>query len=138
MQVTIRQLIDSWGSLQKLATIDAGSASGITIKQAFAIGKIAKIVEPELQRVESLKMKLFETQGEPILNENGDPARDGSGQPLMKIKDEYQSQFIEQMEEMFDTKIDIPIESWSIDSLSDEVPLSAVDLTRLSWLIVGD
>lgn len=138
MQVTIRQLIDSWGSLQKLATIDAGPASGITIKQAFAIGKIAKIVEPELQRVESLKMKLFETQGEPILNENGDPAKDGSGQPLMKIKDEYQSQFIEQMEEMFDTMVDIPIEPWSIDSLSNEVPLSAVDLTRLSWLIVGD
>lgn len=138
MQVTIRQLIDGWPSLQKLATIDAGPASGITIKQAFAIGKIAKIVEPELQRVESLKMKLFETQGEPILNENGDPAKDGSGQPLMKIKDEYQSQFIEQMEEMFDTKIDIPIEPWSIDGLSNEVPLSAVDLTRLSWLIVGD
>lgn len=138
MQVTIRQLIDGWGALQKLATIDAGPASGITIKQAFAIGKIAKIIEPELQRVELLKMKLFETQGEPILNENGDPAKDGSGQPLMKIKDEYQSQFIEQMEEMFDTKIDIPIEPWSIDSLSNEVPLSAVDLTRLSWLIVGD
>jgi hypothetical protein len=138
MQVTIRQLIDSWGALQKLATIDAGPASGITIKQAFAIGKIAKIVEPELQRVESLKMKLFETQGEPILNENGDPAKDGSGQPLMKIKNEYQSQFIEQMEEMFDTMVDISIEPWSIDSLSNEVPLSAVDLTRLSWLIVGD
>lgn len=136
MQVTIRQLIDGWPAMQKLAGIEAGN--GLTIKQAYTIGKISKIAEPELQRVESLKMGLFDKFGESLKDKDGKPALDQSGQPLIQIKTEHKDEYIRQMEEMFDTKVDIPVDPFPIDDLKDNIPLTAVDLTRLSWLIVGD
>ena len=39
MQITMRQLVDGWQALQKLGTVQAGQ--GLTLKQAYWIGKLA-------------------------------------------------------------------------------------------------
>ena len=120
MQITMRQLVDGWQALQKLGTVQAGQ--GLTLKQAFWIGKLATAGEAEIKQLDALRMKLFAVYGETVDDQQ-------------RIKEEHIADFTRQVEEMLDSKIDLPGQPISIDDLNDNLPLSAADLVRLDWLI---
>jgi len=120
MQITMRQLVDGWQALQKLGTVQAGQ--GLTLKQAYWIGKLATAGESEIKQLDALRMKLFETFGETVDDQH-------------RIKEEHISEFTQQIEEMLDSKIDLPGQPISIEDLDDRLPLTAADLVRLNWLI---
>lgn len=120
MQITMRQLVDGWQALQKLGTVHAGQ--GLTLKQAFWIGKLATAGEAEIKQLDALRMKLFEVYGETVDDQ-------------MRIKEEHIAEFTRQVEEMLDSTIELPGQPVSIDDLNDNLPLSAADLVRLNWLI---
>jgi hypothetical protein len=120
MRITMRQLVDGWQALQKLGTVQAGQ--GLTLKQAFWIGKLATAGEAEIKQLDALRMKLFEVYGERVDDQ-------------MRIKEERIADFTRQMEEMLDSTIELPGQPISIDDLNDNLPLSAADLVRLNWLI---
>jgi hypothetical protein len=120
MQITMRQLVDGWQALQKLGTVHAGQ--GLTLKQAFWIGKLATAGEAEIKQLDALRMKLFEVYGETVDDQ-------------MRIKGEHIADFTRQVEEMLDSSIDLPGQPIWIDELDDNLPLSAADLVRLNWLI---
>ena len=120
MQITMRQLVDGWQALQKLGTVQAGQ--GLTLKQAYWIGKLATAGESEIKQLDALRMNLFEVYGETVDDQ-------------MRIKEEHIGEFTRQVEEMLDSKIDLPGQPISINDLNDNLPLSAADLVRLNWLI---
>jgi len=120
MKITMRQLVDGWHALQKLGTVQAGQ--GLTLKQAFWIGKLATAGEAEIKQLDALRMKLFEVYGETIDDQ-------------IRTKEEHIAAFTRQVEEMLDSAIDIPGSPISINALNDNLPLSAADLVRLDWLI---
>ena len=120
MQITMRQLVDGWQALQKLGTVQAGQ--GLTLKQAFWIGKLSTAGEAEIKQLDALRMKLFEAYGETVDDQ-------------MRIKEEHVGEFTRQVEEMLDSKIDLPGQPISINDLNDNLPLYAADLVRLNWLI---
>jgi len=120
MQITMRQLVDGWQALQKLGTVQAGQ--GLTLKQAYWIGKLATAGESEIKQLDALRANLFQAYGETVDDQ-------------MRIKEEHIGEFTRQVEEMLDSKIDLPGQPVSINDLNDNLPLSAVDLVRLNWLI---
>ena len=120
MQITMRQLVDGWQALQKLGTVQAGQ--GLTLKQAYWIGKLATTGETEIKQLDALRMNLFEAYGETVDDQQ-------------RIKEEHIADFTRQVEEMLDSKIDLPGQPISINDLNDNLPLSAADLVRLNWLI---
>lgn len=121
MQITMRQLVDGWQALQKLGTVQAGQ--GLTLKQAFWIGKLATAGETEIKQLDALRMKLFEVYGETVDDQQ-------------RIKEAHIAEFTRQIEEMLDSTIDLPGKPISIEDLDDRLPLTAADLVRLNWLIV--
>ena len=106
--------------MQKLGTVQAGQ--GLTLKQAYWIGKLATAGESEIKQLDALRMKLFEIYGETVDDQ-------------MRIKEEHIGEFTRQVEEMLDSKIDLPGQTISIEDLDDKLPLTAADLVRLNWLI---
>lgn len=120
MQITMRQLVDGWQALQKLGTVQAGQ--GLTLKQAYWIGKLATAGESEIKQLDTLRMKLFEAFGETVDDQQ-------------RIKEEHIVEFTRQIEEMLDSTIDLPGRPMSIEELDDKLPLTAADLVRLNWLI---
>jgi hypothetical protein len=94
----------------------------LTLKQAYWIGKLATAGEAEIKQLDALRMKLFETYGETVDDQQ-------------RIKEEHVADFTRQVEEMLNSKIDLPGEPISINDLNDNLPLSAADLVRLNWLI---
>jgi len=128
MQITMRQLVDGWQALQKLGTVQAGQ--GLTLKQAYWIGKLATAGESEIKQLDTLRMKLFETFGETVDVKNGEVTRQEQ-----RIKEEHIVEFTRQIEEMLDSTIDLPGRPMSLEDLDDKLPLTAADLVRLNWLI---
>ena len=120
MQITMRQLVDGWQALQKLGTVQAGQ--GLTIKQAYWIGKVATAGESEIKQLDALRIKLFEAFGETVDDQH-------------RIKEEHIAEFTRQIEEMLDSTIELPGRPMSIEDLDDKLPLTAADLVRLNWLI---
>lgn len=127
MKATIRQLVSSNSTLQKLCLIPAGDS--LTLVQAYKIGKIAKAVDAEVRSFEEKKNELIARYGE-VADENG--------QQVTKVKDEHLTDFIRQIEEMFDLEVDIPGDTFSVSDLPNSIGLTAVDLVNLAWLITGD
>lgn len=126
MKATIRQLVSSNSTLQKLCLIPAGDS--LTLVQVYKIGKIAKAVDVEVRSFEEKKNELIARYGE-VADENGQQ---------VKVKDEHLTDFIRQIEEMFDLEVDIPGDTFSVSDLPDSIGLTAVDLVNLAWLITGD
>lgn len=120
MQVTMRQLVEGWGALQKLAQVEAGN--GLTIKQAWVIGKVARAAEVEVKQLEELRAKLFTSYGETVGEEQ-------------RIKPEHVESFTAQMEEMLDQVLHLPGEAIRISELATDLPLAPAHLARLDWLI---
>lgn len=120
MQVTMRQLVEGWAALQKLAQVEAGN--GLTIKQAWVIGKVARAAEVEVKQLEELRAKLFQSYGETAGEEQ-------------RIKPEHVESFTAQMEEMLEQVLHLPGEAIRISELAADLPLSAAHLARLDWLI---
>ena len=120
MQVTMRHLVEGWTSLQKLAQVEAGN--GLTIKQAWVIGKVARAAEVEVKQLEELRAKLFQSYGETVGEEQ-------------QIKPEHVKSFTAQMEEMLEQVLHLPGEAIRISELAADLPLSAAHLARLDWLI---
>ena len=129
MQITMRQLVDGWQALQKLGTVQAGQ--GLTLKQAYWIGKLATAGEAEIKQLDALRMKLFEVYGETI----DVKVDETTTRQERRIKEEHIADFTRQVEEMLDSKIDLPGQPISINDLNDNLPLYAADLVRLDWLI---
>jgi hypothetical protein len=120
MQVTLKQLAEGWASLKKLGEVQAGD--GLTIKQAYWLGKLIAAGEPEVQRIDKLRMELFEKYGETIEGE-------------MRIKAEHIGAFTSQVESLLAESIELPGQPFVLSDLADSLPLSALDLVRLDWLI---
>ena len=120
MQVTMRHLVEGWTSLQKLAQVEAGN--GLTLKQAWVIGKVARAAEVEVKQLEELRAKLFQSYGETVGEEQ-------------RIKPEHVESFTAQMEEMLEQVLHLPGEAIRISELASDLPLSAAHLARLDWLI---
>ena len=129
MQITMRQLVDGWQALQKLGTVQAGQ--GLTLKQAYWIGKLATAGESEMKQLDTLRMKLFETFGETV----DVKADETTTRQEQRIKEEHIGEFTRQIEEMLDSTIDLPGRPMSLEDLDDKLPLTAADLVRLNWLI---
>jgi len=128
MNITIRQLIESATALQKLSSIEAGN--GLSLKQVYAISRIARKAETEIKEVETLRNALVARYGE--------TAQDEQGQAIQRVKPEHIEEFIRQVEEVYDSIIEMPGDQIQISDLTDSIPLTATDLYRLSWLIMGD
>lgn len=128
MNITIRQLIESLPALQKLSSIEAGN--GLSLKQVYAVSKIARKAETEIKEVETLRNALVARYGE--------TAQDEQGQAIQRVKPEHLEEFIRQVEEVYDSSIEMPGDQIQISDLTDSIPLTATDLYRLSWLIMGD
>jgi len=120
MQITLKQLVNGWESLSKLGQVSAGE--GLTIKQAYWVGKVIAAAEPELQRFDKLRMGLAETLGETV---------DGQ----MQIKPENVQAFTEQVEALLSETIELPGQTLALNELASDLPLSGLDLIRLGWLI---
>ena len=120
MQITLKQLVNGWESLSKLGQVSAGE--GLTIVQAYWIGKVIAAAEPELQRFDKLRMGLAETLGETV---------DGQ----MQIKPENVQTFTEQVETLLAETIELPGQTLALNELASDLPLSGLDLIRLNWLI---
>ena len=120
MQITLKQLVNGWESLSKLGQVSAGA--GLTIKQAYWVGKVIAAAEPELQRFDKLRMGLAETLGETV---------DGQ----MQIKPENVQAFTEQVEALLAETIELPGQTLALNELASNLPLSGLDLIRLNWLI---
>jgi hypothetical protein len=129
MQVTIKQLAESWASLKKLGEVHAGD--GLTIKQAYWLGKLIAGAEPEVQRIDKLRMELFEKYGEPVKDDDGKEIVPRQ----LKIKEGFERLFVEQVEALLAESIELPGQPFVLTDLSDLLPLSALDLVRLDWLI---
>jgi hypothetical protein len=120
MQVTLKQLAEGWASLKKLGEVQAGD--GLTIRQAYWLGKLIAAGEPEVQRIDKLRMDLFQTYGETVEGE-------------MRIKAEHIGAFTSQVEALLAESIELPGQKLALGDLADSLPLSALDLVRLDWLI---
>ena len=120
MQVTLKQLVNGWESLSKLGQVSAGE--GLTIVQAYWIGKIIAAAEPELQELDKLRMSLARRLGEEI---------DGQ----LQIKPENVQDFTERVEALLGVTIELPGQTIALNELASDLPLSGLDLIRLNWLI---
>ena len=120
MQVTLKQLVNGWESLSKLGQVSAGE--GLTIVQAYWIGKVIAAAEPELQEFEKLRMSLAKKLGEEI---------DGR----LQIKPENVQDFTERVEALLGVTIELPGHTIPLNELPSDLPLSGLDLIRLNWLI---
>jgi hypothetical protein len=120
MQVTLKQLVNGWESLSKLGQVSAGE--GLTIVQAYWIGKIIAAAEPELQEFDKLRMSLAKKLGEEI---------DGQ----LQIKPENVQDFTERVEALLGVTIELPGQTLPLNELASDLPLSGLDLIRLNWLI---
>jgi hypothetical protein len=120
MQITLKQLVNGWESLSKLGQVSAGE--GLTIVQAYWIGKIIAAAEPELQEFDKLRMSLAKNLGEEI---------DGQ----LQIKPENVQDFTERVDALLGVTIDLPGQTLPLNELASDLPLSGLDLIRLSWLI---
>lgn len=129
MQVTLKQIAEGWASLKKLGEVQAGD--GLTIKQAYWLGKLIAAGEPEVQRIDKLRMELFEKYGEPVKDEDGNEIVPRQ----LKIKEGFERLFVEQVEALLAESIEVPGQPLALSDLADSLPLSALDLVRLHWLI---
>lgn len=129
MQVTLKQLAEGWSLLKKLGELQVGD--GLTIKQAYWLGKLIAAAEPEVQRIDKLRMELFEKYGEPVKDEDGNEIVPRQ----LKIKEGFERLFVEQVEALLAESIELPCQPFVLTDLSDLLPLSAFDLVRLDWLI---
>lgn len=120
MKITLRKLVEGWESLQKLAQIDA--SKGLTITQAWLIGKVYCAVEIEIKQLEELRSRLFASYGETVGQER-------------HIKAEHIASFTAQIEELLDQPLDLPVTKIPISALNPDLPLSARDLIQLDWLL---
>ena len=120
MQITLKQLVNGWEALSRLGQVSA--SEGLTIKQAYWVGKIIAAAEPELQRFDKLRMGLAESMGETV---------DGQ----MRIKPENVQAFTEQVEALLAETIELPGQTLPLNDLASDLPLSGLDLIRLNWLI---
>lgn len=132
MKVTIRQLVNSNSTLQKLCLIPAGDS--LTLVQAYKIGKIATAGETEIKQLDALRMNLFEAYGETI----DVKVDETTTRQERRIKEEHIADFTRQVEEMLDLEVDIPGDAIPVSDLPDSIGLTAVDLVNLAWLITGD
>lgn len=123
MNITLRQLSESFAHLGKLAQINAGE--GLTAKQAYWISRIAETAESEMKRVEKQRVALVKQFGE----------TDDQGNST--VKPDQIAAFSEQIESLMDESIELPGSPIKFSELG-EVKLSGLDLLRLRWLITDD
>lgn len=118
MRITLRQLRDGFESLGKFAQDDA-----LTIKQRYWLSRIAGAAESEMQRLEKARVNAIKKYGE---------EKDGA----VSVPPEKMDAFNAEMEEALASEIDLPGDPIRLDTLPEAIKLTALDMTRLNWLIV--
>jgi hypothetical protein len=118
MKITLKQLNESFASLGKFANDES-----LTIKQRYWLSRIAGAAESEMTRLEKARVEAVKKYGE---------AKDGNWNVTPARMPEFEAE----MNEALAAEIDLPGDPIKLDALSEAVKLTALDLTRLSWLIV--
>jgi len=125
MNITLKELSESFAHLGKLAQLPAGD--GVTGKQAYWISRIADVAESELTRLEKTRtdlVKLF-----------GAPDKEGN---YSVMPDQIEA-FSAEIESLLAEVIELPGSQITVkDEQVEKMRLSPLDLMRLRWLIVYD
>lgn len=116
MKVTLAQIKNSEIVLAKLLNAE------LPIQVSFRLSKLIKRINEELVEFESSRQKLFEKYGEQ------------QADSTIKIKDEFQKEFLSQINALLGEQIELPDVKVSISEISD-LKFSAIEMAALEpWI----
>jgi len=117
MKITLKQLNESFAPLGKFANDEA-----LTVKQKYWLSRIAGAAEKEMQTLEKHRTDLVKKHGD---------EKDGNWTvPAAKMA-AFQAEF----DDLLTAEVDLPGDPIKLDTLPEAIKLTALDLTRLEWLI---
>ena len=117
MKITLKQLTESFASLGKFANDEA-----LSIKQKYWLSRIAGAAEKEMQAFEKHRLELVKKHGD---------ERDGQWTVPPAKMTAFQAEF----DDLLTAEVDLPGDPIKLDTLPEAIKLTALDLTRLEWLI---
>tara|TARA_R100000963_G_C4631781_1_gene96705 strand:- start:757 stop:1119 length:363 start_codon:yes stop_codon:yes gene_type:complete len=118
MKIKLRTIVDSGESASKLGELK------LKAKFAYEYSKSIELISKELKAFQDVRNKK--------LKEFGVESKEKKG--LYSFKDDNQSKFEKEIEELLDKSVEIKVEKFSIEELND-VDVEPNILRPLSWLI---
>lgn len=117
MKITLKQLTESFASLGKFASDEA-----LSIKQKYWLSRIAGAAEKEMQSFERVRLVLVKKYGD----EKGD---------MWTVPPANLESFQAEFDDLLTAEIELPGDPIKLDTLPEAIKLTALDMTRLEWLI---
>ena len=102
--------------------IDKMIQTEISVKAAFKLSKLVRVLNPELQDIEKCRAEL--------VNKHGEKAEDGGTQ----VSKENEPLFIKEFDEFLQETTEVAIETMSLDELCD-IKMTTADISKIEKLI---
>lgn len=118
MQITLKELLESEGSLSKLLTLP------LPIKTSYRLTKLTKKVNSELRDFKEKRNELILKHGE----------KDEKGRASVKADSPQMVEFAKEMNDLIGLDINLDCDRVSIN-MTDDLKLSAVDLVALEKFV---
>jgi sulfopyruvate decarboxylase TPP-binding subunit len=117
MEIKLGEIVNAKDSLIKLFKMD------LPIIISYKLGKLVKEVDKEIKHFEEERFKLIKKYGE-LTDKNS-----------YSVKPENVEEFAKDLKELLEISLKLEIEKVSLENISSEIKLSAIDLVSLEKFV---